>query len=149
MRSNDDGFTLWECLCVLLVISILGIMPILKIEKWREKQSITSQLIMFERLYERSQYSAVVEQEQSKVETVRASQRLFFSYTFKGEKIEETIEIKKPLYIQKDSGVTLQSGSASPSSLETFEFYDESTQTIIRYVVQLGSSKVFKYVEKK
>lgn len=146
---NDEGFTLWECLCVLLVISILAIMPILKIEKWREKQTAASQLILFERLYERSQHSAVVEQEQSKVKTISSSQCLFFSYTFKGEKIEEKIEINRPLYIQKDSEVTLQSGSASPSVLETFEFYDDSTQTSIRYVVQLGSSKVFKYVEKK
>lgn len=146
---NNQGFTLWECLCVLLVISVLGILPLMKLERWKEQQLVTSQLIGFERLYEKSQHSAVIELENSKVSANKLTQQLVFNYTFKGDKIEEVIDIKPPLIIDKKSEVTLRGGSASPSKLETFQFIDESRDTVIRYVVQLGSSKVFRYEEKQ
>ena len=146
---SNDGFTLWECLCVLLVISIFGLLPVIRIEKWKEKQNVTAQLVTFERLYEKSQHSAVIEKESSKIFTDRDSQRIIFNYTLKGQKKEEFLYIEEPLRINKKSSLELQPGTASPSKLETFSFFDQSSQTKIDYIVQLGSSKVFKYVERQ
>ena len=146
---SNDGFTLWECLCVLLIISIFGLLPIIKIEKWKEQKTITSQLIMFERLYEKSQHSAVIEKESSKIFADKDSQRIIFNYTLKGQKKEEFLYIEEPLLIMRERSLELQAGTASPSKLETFTFFDQSTQTKIDYIVQLGSSKVFKYVERQ
>jgi len=146
---NNDGFTLWECLCVLLVISIFGLLPVIRVEKWKEKQNVTAQLVMFERLYEKSQHSAIIEKESSKIFADRDSQRIIFNYTLKGQKKEEFLYIEEPLRINKKSSLELQPGTASPSKLETFSFFDQSSQTKIDYIVQLGSSKVFKYVERQ
>ncbi|MGX6971480.1 hypothetical protein [Vagococcus bubulae] len=134
---------------MLLVISIFGLLPVIRIEKWKEKQNVTAQLVMFERLYEKSQHSAIIEKESSHILADKHSQKLVFSYTIKGRKTEEIVNIEAPLRINKKSSLELQPGTASPSKLETFSFFDQSSQTKIDYIVQLGSSKVFKYVERQ
>ena len=126
----------------------MGLLPILKIEDWKTKQDIASQLISFERLYEKSQQSAIIEGNVSYITSSKETQMVVFQYYFKGQEKTEVLQVKQPLTIEKDSDLKLQGGSASPSKLETFSFVDTSVEKRTRYVVQLGSSKVFKYVEK-
>lgn len=112
------------------------------------KKDVATQLISFERLYEKSQQSAVIEGNISYITSREDTQTIVFKYYFKGEEKIEMLRVKQPLVIERDSDLKLQGGSASPSKLETFSFIDISERKRIRYVVQLGSSKVFKYVEK-
>jgi len=127
----------------------MSLLPILKIEQWKQAKTIQTQLLSFERMYEKSQQCAVIEGYTSVISADKLNQQISYQYYFKGQEKRDVVSIQKPLEIKKNSEVKLKGGSASPSKLETFSFFDKSTNTTIRYVVQLGSSKVFKYVEKE
>lgn len=147
MTSDESGFTLLETLLVLAIVCILCISPILKINMWTKQQAVKSQLLAFERLFEKSHHSAVIEGFFSYIEADAGNQLVTFTYHHRGRQIEEQLILEDPLSLVVSREVQLKANSGSPSKLVTFMFYDQLNKKKISYVVELGSAKLFKYEE--
>lgn len=151
--KDQQGFTLFESVCVLLIVSILSIIPVLKYTQWQQQRSINQQLNQFERLYEKCQQHAIMTGFPSLIEVDSNRQSIFFTYSRNGKNQMEILNIGNGLSVQvyKLEGIdklTLSSSTGRPSSLMIFTFIDVVNQVSIEYKVQMTNSKVMRHEEK-
>lgn len=151
--KDQQGFTLFESVCVLLIVSILSIIPVLKYTQWQQQRSINQQLNQFERLYEKCQQHAIMTGFPSLIEVDSNRQSIFFTYSRNGKNQMEILNIGNGLSVQvyKLGGIdklTLSSSTGRPSSLMIFTFIDVVNQVSIEYKVQMTNSKVMRHEEK-
>ena len=93
--SSYEGFTLIECLLVLLIMGIFITIPVIGIQKWREKNKVEMFLSQVERKIQETHQSAIVAGLNTKVSPESSKQSIKFENYFRGTKKYDYLYVGK------------------------------------------------------
>ncbi|HCM89510.1 MULTISPECIES: competence type IV pilus minor pilin ComGD [Vagococcus] len=142
--SSDDGFTLIECLLVLMIIGIFITIPIIGIKKWQEKNQVEIFLSQVERKIQETHQSAIIWGIDTKISQEPDKQLLKFDYYYYGRNSKEDLHVEKPLTLRSSEKIEFKGVSGNIKKIQGIRFVDESRNREIKYNFQLGSGKVIR-----
>lgn len=146
-RKCQAGFTLLEMIIVLLIVSIFMMSPLIMIRNWRENNSVQWQLTEFERMVQRTQQGAIVDNYVGQVTYVQNIQKVETIVRYKGEMVRKEMCITPPLELRTNGIMTFGSGTGNISKMESIVFRDTKNNVKYTYRTQVGSGKLIRYEE--
>lgn len=149
--KSKEGFTLFECLLVLLIVTVFIMIPIISLKKWKEKTEVEMFLNQVERSIQQTHQSAIVDGKGTVITQARDTSKpyLEFTYYHHGKRIDDLYYIEEPLELMNNKTIRFNAYSGNIQKIEIIKFKDTLNNRFISYQFQLGSGKVIRYEEKK
>lgn len=146
-RNANEGFTLFECLLVLLIMTIFIMVPIISLKKWKEKTDVEMFLNQVERSIQQTHQSAIVDGTMTVISQVKDTQKpyLKFTYYHHGKQVNDELYIKEPLELMDNKTIRFNAYSGNIQKIEIIKFKNKQNNRFISYQFQLGSGKVIRY----
>ncbi|MGK0552408.1 competence type IV pilus minor pilin ComGD [Enterococcus faecalis] len=145
-RTRLQGFTLWEVLLVLSIVSGLVIFPNLLLRRWQQYVHVTQFLATFEKQLAYTQQSAITLEQNMEVLLSQEQQKFSFAdFGSSGKKFQEVV-VPDDLQVQGPAKIIFLRKTGNNGYLGKYTFSYPKKQQKIIYQFQLGSGKYVKKV---
>ena len=139
------GFTLIEMILVLFVISVIMLIPSMKIPNMERAVTDIFFFEEFERFIQVTQESAVFSGRACRIAMKKGSNEILFDYVLStGNKRHVYIEIPETIKAQTDTFVTFLGETGTLSKVTKFKFLVVKSNKTVVYQFYLGSGKFVK-----
>lgn len=140
-----SGFTLLEMILVLFVVSVIMLVPSMKIPNMERALTDIFFFEEFERLIQVTQESAVFSGQACRIVMKKGSNEILFDYVLStGGKRHSYIEIPETIKAQTDTFVTFLGETGTLSKVTKFKFLVVKSNKTVVYQFYLGSGKFVK-----
>lgn len=145
--KRNQGFTLFESLLVLLIVSGLLLFPLLKGQSLQEKNAERLFFKSFERSLVRSQTAAILTFKICRVQAQVGQDAIEMSLVDgTGKKITEFLNLPNTVTSLKTTTVAFKAGSGNIQKIVSFKFQSERAKKVIQYQFYLGSGRFAKKI---